>query len=280
MESTEPLAAADLEAAEGLVAEAGWNQVSADWRIFLELGRAFAVKERRRLAATAATLPYPSGFGWISMVLVSQAFRRRGIATRLLEHCIESLREAGMVPVLDATPAGREVYLPLGFRDGWAITRWRHGGAFSGGDPAGKNIQPLSARHWNDLLAFDAQAFGCDRAPLLERLRGRSAAFACVCVEDDQVRGFLLGRDGRLATQLGPIAAQDEATAAALVQFACARIDGPVLLDALDLHEQFARWIFSRGFYKERPYTRMALGRSALFGEPRRTVAIAGPELG
>ncbi|MGQ0545569.1 MAG: GNAT family N-acetyltransferase, partial [Betaproteobacteria bacterium] len=194
------LAESDLEAAQGLVAEAGWNQNAADWRIFLELGEALAVKDDGRLAATAATLPYPSGFGWISMVLVSGAYRRRGIATRLLKRCIEALQEAGMVPVLDATPAGREVYKPLGFRDGWAITRWR---AANGVRPQLINgVRPhlLEEKHWPSLLALDAQAFGCDRAPLLQRLRGRSSHFACVIEKKGGLRGFLLGREGRVAT--------------------------------------------------------------------------------
>ena len=39
-----PLAAADLDGARALVEEAGWNQVAADWRIFLDLGRGFAVR--------------------------------------------------------------------------------------------------------------------------------------------------------------------------------------------------------------------------------------------
>ena len=102
-----PLAEADLAGACALVAEAGWNQNAADWRVFLELGSTIGLKNKDLLVATAATLPYPSGFGWISMVLVTGAFRRQGIATRLLEKCISRLLDAGMVPVLDATPAGR-----------------------------------------------------------------------------------------------------------------------------------------------------------------------------
>ncbi len=267
----------DLENAQGLVAEAGWNQNANDWRIFLELGRAFAVKDASgRVAATAATLPYPSGFGWISMVLVSGPFRRQGIATRLLERCIASLRDAGMVPVLDATPAGREVYRPLGFRDGWAITRWRAASTKTNG----VRPQLLEKRHWPALLALDASAFGCDRAPLLERLRARSSQFACVVERNGALRGFLLGREGRVATQLGPIVAEDEETAAELAGFACGRVAGPVLLDALDRHGALARWLEAQGFARERPYTRMALGRDELFGDPRRLAAIAGPELG
>ena len=74
--------------------------------------------------------------------------------------------------------------------------------------------------------------------------------------------------------------AEDEDTARALVAFACARIRGQVLLDALDRHSGLARWLEGQGFVRERPYTRMALGRDELFGDPRRLAAIAGPELG
>lgn len=282
--STEPfvetrLTAADLDGACALVTEAGWNQNAADWRIFLELGSAFAVKTAEgRLAATAATLPYASGFGWISMVLVTRACRRRGIATRLLQRCIESLRAAGMVPVLDATPAGREVYQPLGFRDGWPIQRWRRTRNDPPPDAAG--VRALQARDWPALLALDAAAFGCNRAPLLERLQLRSRGFACVVEHAGRLRGFLLGREGRIATQLGPIVAQDEASAAALAGYAARCISGPLIVDALQRHGAFARWLAGHGFETERPYVRMALERDDLFGDPARSVAIAGPELG
>ena len=52
------LAAAELPDAEALVAQAGWNQVAADWRIFLEFGTVYAVRAEGRVVATAATLPY------------------------------------------------------------------------------------------------------------------------------------------------------------------------------------------------------------------------------
>src|SRR6185295_7866145 len=48
------LAAAELPDAEALVAEAGWNQVAADWRIFLEFGTVYAVRAEGRVIATAA----------------------------------------------------------------------------------------------------------------------------------------------------------------------------------------------------------------------------------
>lgn len=282
-----PLGVADLAAAQGLVMQAGWNQNAEDWRIFLDLGSALAVKDGEgRLAATAATLPYPSGFGWISMVLVDPAFRRQGIATRLLERCIALLQANGRIPVLDATPAGRAVYRPLGFRDGWPIQRWRSTHAVSPAvsvapaEAGAHGVRVLEERDWPAVLALDAAAFGCDRAPLLSRLKRRSETFSCVLHRDGTLQGFLLGRAGRIATQLGPIVAADEETAAAMAAWAAARLAAPVIVDALARHEGFARWLAANGFAKERPYTRMGYGRDELFGDPGRTMAIAGPELG
>src|SRR5258707_4232011 len=117
------LAASELPDAEALVAEAGWNQVAADWRMFLAFGTVYAVRVEGRVVATAATLPYGGRCAWISMVLVAADHRRKGLATRLLHRCIDDVRAAGLVPVLDATPAGRTVYRPLGFQDAWSFQR-------------------------------------------------------------------------------------------------------------------------------------------------------------
>ena len=70
----------------------------------------FAVRDGGRLVATALALPYPPAFGWVSMVLVHAPYRRRGLATRLVERATAALEGAGLLPVLDATPAGAEVY--------------------------------------------------------------------------------------------------------------------------------------------------------------------------
>jgi ribosomal protein S18 acetylase RimI-like enzyme len=279
-----PLTAADLDAAQALVAEAGWNQMRADWELFIELGAAFKVTaEDGEVAATAATLPF-ARFGWISMVLVGRHHRRQGIATALLERCIARLRERGLVPVLDATPAGRAVYRPLGFRDGWQITRWRRTGRGAalpdaGGDAAA-TVRALREDDWPEILALDEKAFGADRIAVLRRLESRSRGFACVAERDCRVAGYLLGRDGRQAMQVGPIVAQDQGLATALLAHALARIDGPVLLDVLDRHTGFPPRLTAAGFAVERSYTRMTLDAGAGFGDADLMVAIAGPELG
>jgi GNAT superfamily N-acetyltransferase len=280
----QPLRSPDLEAAQALVVEAGWNQVRGDWELFLQLGSAFKVTTPAgAIAATAATLAYPGGFGWISMVLVAKAQRRQGLATALLGHCIEQLRRDALVPVLDATPAGRTVYAPLGFRDGWAITRWRRADSRPAAMPvAARSVhtRPLRQDDWPRLLELDACAFGANRASLLAGLAARSADFACVAERGGRLLGYLLGRNGRVATQVGPVVTEDAAAAAALVADALARIHGPVLMDVVDRHTGFAGLLANAGFAVERGYTRMTLSAGAPFGDERLMVAIAGPELG
>jgi GNAT superfamily N-acetyltransferase len=285
MENTEPLVlvpltSSDIGDAQELVAEAGWNQTPADWCVFLELGHTLSARARDgTLVGTAATLPYAGGFAWISMVLVAKQWRRRGTGTRLLNRCIEMLRESSSIPMLDATPAGREVYRRLGFRDLWPITRWRRAAAVDSGSVA-TNVRLLEGCDLAQVVTLDTATFGCSRDNLLQRLRDRSLEFACVAETNTQVRGFLLGRNGRAATQFGPIVADDEHMAAALVDFAGQRVGSPVMLDVPDQHAGFTKWLENHGFVRERPLMRMILSADRSVGDPRRMIAIAGPELG
>ena len=272
--------AADLDRAGALVVEAGWNQVRADWEIFLALGQALKVNGAGgSLDATAATLPYAGGFGWISMVLVTQSRRRQGLATALLARCIADLRAKGLVSGLDATPAGRAVYRQRGFADGCPISRWvRTAAAAVPTDTA--HVRTLQPQDQDAVAALDTAAFGCPRGELLARLAARSADFACVSPSGGSPRGFLLGRNGRNATQLGPVVAHDEVTAVALLDHAIARQPGSLLIDLLDRHRHVAQALTLRGFVIQRTYTRMTLDRARPFGDERLMVAIAGPELG
>jgi GNAT superfamily N-acetyltransferase len=275
------LAAGDLDAAQRLVEESRWNQVRADWELFLAQGTAFKVNaDDGTLVATAAVLPYAPRFGWISMVLVTASHRRRGIATVLLQHCMATLRSEGLVPVLDATPAGREVYRPLGFRDGWGITRWRRATGSGNEAVVVPAVRALADLDWPQIAALDARAFGADRLPLLRSLHARSRPFACVIEQQGRITGYLLGREGRVATQLGPIVAPDAQASQALLAHALQRVQGTVLVDVLDVHAPFAQALAQADFAIERPYTRMTLDRHEPFGDAALTVAIAGPELG
>jgi GNAT superfamily N-acetyltransferase len=288
MAPTEPiieagLTAAEMPDAEALVREAGWNQVAADWEIFRALGTVYAARAGGRVVATAATLPYGE-FAWISMVLVTGEQRRRGLGTRLLKRCIAALNDAGRVPVLDATPDGRPLYRALGFEEAWGFHRLgrREVQPVPAGLPlpGGATIRPIADADWGGICAYDAAVFGADRGALLQHLRGRLPAAERVVYRGDRIAGFMLGRDGRSAAQIGPLVAEDDATAQALLARAIPAIDSPVYIDLADIKTEIRGWLARCGFAAQRPLTRMLYRRATSFDDTARTFAVVGPEFG
>jgi ribosomal protein S18 acetylase RimI-like enzyme len=278
-----PLGIADLDAIQQLSVEAGWNQVEADWRIFLELGHVFGVDGLAgTVRATGATLPLGREFGWISMIIVTAAARHRGIAAQLVLHGIEDLASQGLVPGLDATPAGRDVYGRLGFRDTWPITRLvRPGSGRVRGGPgtAAPDLRAASLSDLEAVTALDNRAFGTERRAVIARLIERAPQLAVVGWRPGAA-GFLLGRVGRTATHLGPVVASDPAVALSMIDHAAARGPGPIVIDLVDLRPGLRAALEGRGFAPQRTFSRMYYRRAEAFGDPNFAIAIAGPELG
>jgi GNAT superfamily N-acetyltransferase len=277
------LGVADLDSAQRLSEEVGWNQLPWDWRIFLEMGCLFGVYgPGGALRATGATLPQGRDFGWISMIIVTSAARHRGIATQLVGHGIEQLTARGLVPGLDATIAGRAVYSRLGFRDTWPIARLVRPHASLPASAATCDGPELRCADPHDLFALaalDSRAFGTNRAALLARLLEREPELTVVCGVGDPT-GFLLARPGRTATQLGPMVAPDPAIALAMIDHALPRVTGHCLIDLVDLQPGLRVALEARGFLIQRRFTRMFYQRDEAFGDPQLAIAIAGPELG
>lgn len=279
IDALRPVALEDrhLDGAAALSAEAGWNQTAADWRTMIAAGRALGREDRSgRLVASALVLPFGAAFGFVSMVIVTQSWRRKGLATALLRECVGLLEDGGRAQMLDATPAGAEVYRPLGFRDHFPLRRWE-GTAPGGGAPGKAAARRLTAADLPGLAAHDRAAFGGDRRGVLEALISRSGAAGRMAADG---AGYLLSRDGRRARQIGPILADGAGTAAALLADALARVEGPVFIDVPDRHRAVTDFLEARGFAPQRPFMRMYRGAEAGFGDPARMFAVAGPEFG
>ena len=284
MAGTEPLECAlgdaQLECCLALSRAAGWNQNAADWGLMLAIGRGWGLTQADgRLVASTLVLPY-GAFAWVSMVLVLPEYRRKGYASRLLRRALAELRATRLTPVLDATPAGRAVYLLQGFRDSWGFRRYR----VNGGAPAladwDEGVRPLAPADWEQILVLDARAFGANREPVLRALAVRLPQVALVCERAGTIRGYLLGRDGNEACQLGPLVADDAETAIALLNAALQRASMPLYVDAADHAAPLSAWLAARGFREQRRFTRMVYGGEMAPGDASLMMLVAGPELG
>jgi GNAT superfamily N-acetyltransferase len=253
---------------------AHWNQNEADWRLMLGFGRGWGITlDDGTLAASTLVLPYGERFAWVAMVLVLPEHRRKGFATQLLKKALAENAGAGLVSLLDATPAGREVYRQEGFRDTWGFKRFSLSKSFS---IQGK-ARAITESDWPRILELDRRAFGADREIVLRNLARRLPQAALVSES-----GFVLGREGREATQIGPLVARNESGAADLLAAALASVRPPVYLDLLDSRPEITSRLEKAGFEFQRPFTRMVHtpGEALAPGEAGLVYCPAGPELG
>jgi GNAT superfamily N-acetyltransferase len=271
------LTAADLPFADSLRALAGWNQTLTDWQRFLDLSpRGCLLAEcEGRPVATATTVCYGAELGWIGMLLVHPEFRRRGIARVKMDHSIEILRTAGVKSIkLDATPTGREVYLKMGFKDEYTLTRFqRHAEPPGNSSPQIRNATPEDLPQ---ILALDLEATGAPREDLLRRLIVDGSR-TVVYQSGTEITGFGNTRPGSLASYVGPIVARNPAHAQ---EIATALATANAFCDLPDQNKAAMDWSKSNRFTPQRTLARMYLGDNITARAPQNYFAIAAPDLG
>jgi GNAT superfamily N-acetyltransferase len=259
----------EVRAGLALSDEANWNQTENDWRFFLTRGTVFGIRDRNdRVIATAAFLPFPPA-AWISLVLVTADWRRRGLATMLVQRCIDSIKAIDLTPWLDATPAGAAVYGPMGFVPVLSFQRLR----FAGGEPV-TALQPVSAEAMQNLATRDIRVTGHDREALIREFCGRPGSRISARNE-----ALCLVRDGRNMRQIGPVYAEQQSDAATVIEDIIATERGPFLIDVNDNCRSLRDHLIERGWVTERPFQRMRYSHGS-HHHTETPVAFAGPEFG
>jgi hypothetical protein len=201
------------------------------------------------------------------MVLVTESWRRRGLATRLVDTCLNTATKLGLTSWLDATPAGAAVYGPLGFTPTIQLRRLRLEQASGGAAP------PFPGKI-DEFITCDVSAMGFDRRELLHELGSRPGSR--VVSSGD---AMALVRDGRSARHIGPLFATAPKDALALVHDIVASEQGEILIDAVANQNQFLDGLTDGGWTVERPFQRMRFGRATTQGAEL-PFAVAGPEFG
>jgi GNAT superfamily N-acetyltransferase len=261
-----PLAARDIPDVLQLAAAAGWNQTDADIEMLLQLAPkgCFGIETEGRVVSTATLVLRDDRLAWLGMVLTDPAYRRRGFARRLVERCLEHAKALGITTVkLDATDAGRPLYLSLGFQDEEAIERW-----------SGRLRRKVTQAPARDMPLSSTVLSSGAYDKLTPALAARSECFT--------VSGaFALVRSGARARYLGPFIANSSDAASELMEAAFSPRAGdlfywdilPANRDAVALARQF-------GFERVRSLIRMSYGAEYRQPGQDRVYAICGFELG
>ncbi|MGP8246950.1 MAG: GNAT family N-acetyltransferase [Bryobacteraceae bacterium] len=263
----------DSSQALQLSMDARWNQTAADWQRVCELEPegCFGIRCDGRLVATASSLRYGSELGWIGMVLTDRAYRGRGFARALMNHCLEFLERRVRLIRLDATDMGKPLYASLGFRDNYLLERWIR--------PPAPSAKPIDLDSFQPQPELDRAAFGADRSRLLQTLsRIESVSSSGL--------GYAMGRPGSLAAYFGPCVSTQPQTARSFLLWYLARHSHEaVCWDLIPKNVEAVKLALEFGFKKCRTLTRMQRpGCEPIPGEdlerPGDVYALAGFEFG
>lgn len=273
----------DIPAGLSLCRSAGWNQTQQDWELLLQLGPegcSVAVDDDGEVRGTVATIRYGNHFAWIGMVLVDPSMQRRGIGVQLLRESLQMLREEETIK-LDATPAGRKIYMQLEFVDEYPITRMEIAAIPDDLPGDTSDARPIKDDDLPRLLEFDRRVFGADRSAVINAILSRGRRFAFLTEDREGIAGYCFGRVGYSYTHIGPVIGRDADCARRVCNMALINSQGgPVIIDALPRNVEWISWLNGVGFREQRPLIRMYRGTNAWPGDPDNQFAILGPEFG
>jgi GNAT superfamily N-acetyltransferase len=257
------LEARDLDDALRLTQAERWSHRLEDWQFHSGLGRGWAACDAEgKLLGTASWWAYGEQFGTVGLVLVDQAHQGQGIGWQLMNVVMS---DAGpRVLQLVATKAGLTLYQRCGFREHHGI-RQHQGTATQ--IPAFEPLRDTLLRTVSlaDLEAvcdLDAAAFGANRRHLVEavftagggvgarellRETSSNTGSPVLAERNGRLAGFALVRQSGRGTTIGPVVAEDESLAIALIAHqlktngSFTRVDVPA--DAA----QLAQWLETAG---------------------------------
>ncbi len=269
--------------------QAGWNQTALDWLRQYRLDPAgfFVALASAKIVGTVATCQLGS-VGWISMMLVSTAYRRRGIGRSLMQH---ALRHMEGLPVntirLDATALGAPLYRSLGFKDEFKLVRYAGkpqpaGRRIASQVDSGVSVMPFdptraSGPIVDSLCRIDRHAYGYDRRNLLTALLSEKQID--VWRADDE-SAYCLARPGREYRLIGPCVARENEQGVAIVESVIRNsTDQLHCIDVPSANQPACDLAESCSLRPHREFVRMRLGEPCREDE-QLILASSGPEKG
>lgn len=242
--------ATNPEALFELAGTVGWNQTLRDCReMILAPASAgiFAVHEGRVIGSAAAKIYEGDQMGYINMVIVREAYRRKGIASMMLKKLMELLKDCRTLR-LYATKAGSYVYEKLGFKTYATLHKF-------GADDyrclpeRDRRVVPLLKEDLAEITALDRQSFGLERGALLTYFYECHPELSFKIMDGQAITGFTIGRIGPVSRQASALTAANEEDALSLFD-AVARYGEPsphVLLVAFDSQTRLIELMAAKG---------------------------------
>lgn len=213
--------------------------------------------------ASISCVRYDDGYGFLGFYIVRPEYRGRGFGLRLWTAGFA--RFGGRNVGLDGVMAQVPNYERSGFRT--AYHHVRHGGMLAGKSSPG--LVRLDGVPFDDVLVYDRACFPGPRAEFLRLWIAQPEGATLGLVREGRLAGYAVARRASDGFRVGPLFADDDPAAEALLLGLAGEVGGPVYVDVPDPagHPTAGRLAkglgLVEGFRCARMYTR---GRPAVAG--------------
>ncbi|MFO1105978.1 MAG: GNAT family N-acetyltransferase [Amaricoccus sp.] len=271
-----PMALGDIEALHALSIGVRWPHRPEDWAMLIRAGHGVVAEDEiGRVVGCAMWWPLGEGLVSVGMVITTPRLQEQGAARWLMAQIEPEI--AGQDRVLSATRAAYRLYLSLGFRPG--ATVWQHQGIVVEAPAPVPGARAMEPGDGEAVRMLDAQALGASRRAVMDELLAISEG--TVIERDGRVVGFALCRPFGRGHVVGPVVAEREADAVALVApHVAARAGRFLRLDTREEEGPLRSYLTAAGMLFYDTVTSMAAGRERPATGPGRTFALASQALG
>ncbi|WP_454630183.1 GNAT family N-acetyltransferase [Bradyrhizobium cenepequi] len=214
----------EISIAVNWAAAEGWNPGLADATCFAAADpEGFFIGELDGAPiATVSCVNYDESFAFLGCYIVRKDLRGRGYGLRIWNAAIA---HAGRRVIgLDGVVAQQENYRKSGFELAYANVRY--GGPAAVPDAPQANVIALADVPFATVEAYDATVFPARRAAFLRAWIGSSGHVGCALMRDGGLAGWGVIRPCRRGRKIGPLVADDRASAEVVLSALLARVGG------------------------------------------------------
>lgn len=233
-----PATGAEVDIIVDWAADEGWNPGLCDSALFHATdNQGFLIGYLGDTAVSAiSAVAYGATFGFIGFYIVKPGHRGHGYGLRIWKAAMVQL--AGRVIGLDGVVDQQANYRKSGFA--LAHRNIRYGGVvgtLADGESGSGQIVDSSAAAFDSLAAYDAPFFAASRIEFLQHWLHAPGHVAKLMMRDGKIAGYGVIRPCRDGSKIGPLFADDAATADELFRALAVTTTGTVYLDTPEPNE-------------------------------------------
>lgn len=250
-----PMVHDDIPRLHELSVSVSWPHRADDWDMILELGHGWVAKDPiGRVLGSAMWFPFGDSVASIGMVITSPRLQENGAGRWLMQRVLEDTQ--GRARVLNATREAYRLYLSLGFQTLAEVSQMN--GVLTAVPDYPRGARSMTAQDHAEIQNLDAAAFGAARPQLMAAVLSRSEGM--VLQRDGRIAGFALMRRFGRGRVIGPIVAENDADAMALVgPFVAAHQDRFMRVDTREPRGAFRSFLIASGIGDYAQVQRMSL---------------------